>query len=86
MDKRDAAEAAYKNGFEAGQNHYNIKAELITRIKVAYEQLGKCHTKICRTEPYYKDEELIGDFQDILNALLRLQVKFGILKREEDIR
>ena len=63
-----------------------IKEEVCTRIKVAYEQLGKCHTKICRTDPYYKDEELIGDFQDILNALLRLQVKLGTMKREEDIK
>ena len=63
-----------------------IKEEICTRIKVAYEQLGKCHTKICRTDPYYKDEELIGDFQDILNALLRLQVKFGTFKQEADIK
>lgn len=63
-----------------------IKEEICTRIKVAYEQLGKCHTKICRTDPYYQDDEIIRDFQDILNALLRLQVKFGMIKSEEDIK
>lgn len=86
MDIFQASEQAYKNGFEAGQASHNIKSEITTRIKVAYEQLSKCHTKICRTLPYYEDKALIGDFQDILNALLELQVKFGMIKREEDIK
>lgn len=63
-----------------------IKEEICTRIKVAYEQLGKVHTEICRNNPYSCDTELINNVHDILNAILKVQVKLGMIKREEDIK
>ena len=65
-----------------------IKEEIYTRIKVAYEQLGKVHTKICRSNPTRDDThitEIIYDIQDILNDILKLEVKLGMIKREEDM-
>ena len=65
-----------------------IKEELYTRIKVAYEQLGKVHTEMCRSNPTRGDTqitEIIYDIQDILNDILKLEVKLGMIKREEDI-
>ena len=62
------------------------KEEIITRIKVAYEQLGKCHTTLCRDTPRGDpDEILLEDLREILNNLLNIQVKLGALRREEDI-
>jgi hypothetical protein len=82
MNEYAACEQAYKNGFCDGKQ--NI--EICTRVKVAYEQLSKCYTDICRTARdscslVYLEE----DIRDILNMLLELQVKLGVLKREEDL-
>ena len=60
------------------------KQEICTRIKVAYEQLGKVHTALCIADPYKHDNELVYDVQDILNDILRLEVRLGIIKREDD--
>ena len=63
--------------------------EICTRIKVAYEQLGKVHTGICRSHPKREDTEIteiLYDIQDILNDILKVEVKLGMIKREEDIR
>ena len=84
MDKFLASELAYNNGFEAGKTSAQLTTAVNTRIKVAYEQLSKCHTKLCRTAPYYDNKELVEDFQGILNALLKLQVKLGLIDTEED--
>ncbi len=81
MDEYSACEMAYKNGFEAAKN----KTEMCTRIKVAYEQLGKVHTELCRQCKRRNDNELIYDVQDILNAILKVEVKLGMIKREEDM-
>ena len=62
-----------------------IKEELHTRIKVAYEQLGKVHTELCRQCTDRNDNELIYDIHDILNSILKVQVKLGMIKREEDL-
>ena len=65
-----------------------IKHELCTRIKVAYEQLGKVHTAMCRSNPSREDTQvtdIIYDIQDILNDILKLEVKLGMIKREEDM-
>jgi hypothetical protein len=62
------------------------KEEFCTRIKVAYEQLGKVHTAMCKDDQHRYDTGLIYDVQDILNSILRLQVKLGLLKKEEDIK
>lgn len=62
------------------------KEEICTRVSVAYEQLGKCHTKLCRVIGRGDDKEYILDeFKDVLNALLKLEVKLGMLKSEDDI-
>ena len=61
------------------------KEEICTRIKVAYEQLSSVHTGMCRNDPYRHDTELIYDVQDIMNSILNLEVKLGMIKREEDI-
>ena len=58
--------------------------EMYARIKVAYEQLGKVHTAMCRRHPRREDSEIVYDVHDILNAILNLEVKLGMLKREED--
>ena len=58
---------------------------MCTRIKVAYEQLGKVHTELCRNDPYKYDNELIHSVHDVLNAILKVQVKLGMIKKEEDL-
>lgn len=83
MNAYDASEIAYNNGFSAGRESANpFKVEIDTRLKVAYEQLGKCHTKLCRSSA---DKELCEDFRELLNSILNIQVKLGMIKREEDI-
>lgn len=62
-----------------------IKEEMCTRIKVAYEQLGKVHTALCRDDAYKYDNELIHSVHDVLNAILKVQVKLGMIKKEEDL-
>ena len=59
---------------------------MCTRIKVAYEQLGKVHTELCRNDLYRYDNELIHNVHDVLNAILKVQVKLGMIKKEEDIK
>lgn len=81
MDANLASEIAYKNGFSAAKN----KTEMCTRIEVAYEQLGKVHTELCRQCKSRNDNELIYDVQDALNAILKVEVKLGMIKRKEDI-
>ena len=84
MNKYDLQEAAYKNGYEAGKNSVDsLGIEIATRVKVAYEQLGKCHTKLCRNSG---DDGLCEDFREVLNKLLHIQVKLGALKKEADIK
>lgn len=63
-----------------------IKEEICTRVKVAYEQLGKVHTELCRNDPYRQGDDLISDMHDILNAIIKVEVKLGMIKREEDIK
>lgn len=66
-------------------NKQLIKEEICTRIEVAYEQLGKVHTELCRQCTDRNDNELIYDIQDILNAILKVEVKLGMLKSEEEL-
>lgn len=62
------------------------KEEIYSRVDIAYEQLGKCHTKLCRVIGRGDDNEYILDeFKDVLNAILKLEVKLGMLKSEDDI-
>lgn len=82
MDPYIATETSYKNGFEAGKQN----TEIATRVKVAYEQLSKCHTDICLASKRGENENLIYSLQDAMNALLDVQVKLGVLKREEDLQ
>lgn len=84
MKDYDISEVSYKNGYEDGRNSVDsLGIEITTRVKVAYEQLGKCHTKLCRSSG---DEELCEDFREVLNKLLHIQVKLGALKKETDIK
>lgn len=62
------------------------KEEICVRIKVAYEQLGKAHTILCRNDPNRENTELIYDIHDILNSILKVEVKLGMIKQEEDIK
>ena len=83
MNAYTACEQAYNNGFAAGKEAANpFSIEMDTRVKVAYEQLGKCHTKLCRNAV---DKSLCDDLQDVLNKLLAIQVRLGGLRREEDL-
>lgn len=84
MDAYHASEVAYKNGFNAGRESANpLNIEVETRVKVAYEQLSKCHTKLCRSSA---DAGLCEDLRAVLNGILNIQVKLGTMKREEDIK
>ena len=85
MNEYLACEIAYQNGFNAGRESVTDKGELCTRIKVAYEQLGKVHTELCREHRSRDNDDVLYDIQDILNAILKVQVKLGMLKREEDL-
>ena len=62
-----------------------INEEIYTRIKVAYEQLSKVHTELCRSDSKREQDDIIYDIQDILNALLKVEVKLGMIKQEEDL-
>lgn len=79
MDKYTLQELAYNNGYDKAK----AITELDTRLKVSYEQLAKCHTKLCRQNA---DKDLCEDFREVLNKILNIQVKLGTMKREEDIR
>ena len=79
MDEYTLQELAYNNGY----NKAKSITELDTRLKVAYEQLAKCHTKLCRQNA---DKDLCEDFREVLNKILNIQVKLGTMKREEDIK
>jgi hypothetical protein len=62
------------------------KDEIIARVWIAYEQLEKCHTKICQTIPNRDDNSFILDYLRIaMNDILNVQVKLGAIKREEDL-
>jgi hypothetical protein len=82
MDAFTACEQAYKNdGYDNGQRN----TEIAMRVVVAYEQLAKCHTDLCKAYKRGENDELIYSIQDAMNSLLDIQVKLGILKREEDL-
>jgi hypothetical protein len=81
MDMYTACEQAYKNGYDSGKHN----TEIATRVKIAYEQLAKCHTDLCRAYKRGENDELIYSVQDAMNSLLDIQVKLGILKQEEDL-
>ena len=86
MTIHDACEQSYKNGYEDGKlSNRPVDIEIATRIKVAYEQLGKCFTVICRNTTD-RNDALLEDFRETLNKLLNIQVKLGMIKREEDIK
>ena len=62
------------------------KEEICTRVDIAYEQLSKCHTKLCQVISRGDDSEYILDeFKDVLNAILKLEVQLGMLKSEDDM-
>lgn len=86
MDMYTACELAYKNGFDNGkQSTCYSNAEIAARVKVAYEQLVKCNTDLCRTFKRGENDDLIYSLQDAMHTLLDIQVKLGVLKREEDL-
>jgi hypothetical protein len=85
MNEYTACEQAYKNGFNAGINAY-AKSDyaLGVRVQLAYEQLSKCHSSICTNFSTRPDAaELLAELTAAMDQLLELQVKLGILKREE---
>lgn len=89
MNAYTACELAYKNGFEAGKESVNtFNTEVTTRVKVAYEQLAKCHTDLCSASNQGEniDPNLIYSFQEAMQTLLDIQVKLCVLKKEEDIK
>lgn len=81
MNEYLACEMAYNNGFEEGKN----KTGICTRIEVAYEQLGKVHTELCHSDNKRQRDDILYDIQDILNAILKLEVKLGMLKSEDEM-
>lgn len=88
MNTYRACEQAYKNGFEDGKKSAGVhNIEIALRVKLAYEQLAESHSAICRSRPSPDDLIFIrDDLHSIMNRLLEIQVKLGVLKREEDIK
>lgn len=82
MDPNIATEISYKNGFTAGEQN----SEITTRVEVAYEQLSKCHTKLCRTSSRDENNDLICLLQDAMQDILNIQVKLGVFKRARDLK
>ena len=72
MDIYQACEEAYKNGYQNGRYAaFSDSLELATRVKVAYEQLGKCHTAICRNfQDVRSPDSIEEDIREVLNKLL----------------
>lgn len=85
MNEYIACEQAYKNGFNAGINAYaQSDYALGVRVQLAYELLSKCHSSICTNFSVRPDTaELLAELTTAMDYLLELQVKLGILKREE---
>ena len=88
MDTFTACELAYKNGYEAGAA--SVKQpdlEMKIRLNLAYAQLAECHTQLCKVTPRSdkKGCAVLADLTDVMNDLLDVQVKLGMLKREEDL-
>lgn len=60
--------------------------EIITRVAVAYEQLSRCHSELCRTiQRGDESESILNSFSTAINDILDIQVKLGVLRREEDL-
>ena len=88
MDTFTACELAYKNGYEAGvASVKQSDLEMKIRFNLAYEQLAECHTQLCKVTPRSDVNgcEVLADLADVMNGLLNVQVKLGMLKREEDM-
>lgn len=83
MNEYMISELAYKNGFDAGRHN----AEIAVKVKLAYSLLAESHTAICASKPGKDDLIFIReDLKDVMSSLLDIQVKLGVLKREEDIK
>jgi hypothetical protein len=62
------------------------KNEICIRVAVAYEQLDKCFTQLCRVTSRGSSEEiLLEDLRSAMHFILEAQVKLGAIKREEDL-
>lgn len=88
MDTFTACELAYKNGYEAGvASVKQPDLEMKIRLNLAYAQLAECHTQLCKVTPRSdkKGCAVLADLTDVMNDLLDVQVKLGMLKREEDL-
>ena len=75
MDEYTISELSYKNGYE--------KAELCTRVKVAYEQLSEVHTLVCKNyKRGIQSDKLLHELQDTINKILDVQVTLGMIAKE----
>lgn len=90
MDEHTACEQSYKNGFKDGFDS-GVKAtecrqsELAIRVKVAYEIMADCHSKICRRQYTEIPNMVFDEISEVLGHLLDIQASLGVLKREEDL-
>jgi hypothetical protein len=64
----------------------NNKDEIATRVAVAYEQLSRCHSELCRSITRGDErDKLLDCFTDAIHSILNIQVELGVLKKEEEL-
>lgn len=73
MDLHTATETAYKNGFSAGKRN----TEIMTRLRVAYEQLDSCLDIIRKTGKYNDLTYLSDNIIDIMQELTKVNTMLG---------
>lgn len=86
MNMYHACEVAYKNGYAAGElSKEPDKVEIGTRVKVAYEQLASCRTRLCQSANKGESDKLVYKLQEAMDKLLDIQVILGVLEAKEGL-
>ena len=86
MTEHVATEISYKNGFEAGKAEMAKKGEICARLKVAYEQISAVQAELCKVSPHRNDAKLLHTMHGILDNILNVEVRLGVLEATEVIK
>jgi hypothetical protein len=79
MNVYQACEQAYHNGFEAGlASANNQKAELKTRLKIAYEQAAIVCAELSKSDPFNEYATTLRCIQEAISKLADAQDSFGV--------